>query len=134
MANTEDSDDKFTLQHVPASNFRVCAADSANLTQLYDGVGTVFQLTFTRLDSTPVSESFSVRKSDQGVQQIGQTEFEAPARKIQEIAVQLRPDQALRIANVIVQNVDRLSAAQKKRYGIPDDVLPAAAPIEEIKK
>ena len=134
MANPEDSNDKITLQHLPADNFRLCAADGANLTQMYDGVGTVFQLTFTRTDSTPVSESFSVRRSDQGIQQTGQTEFEAPIRKIQEFAVQLRPDQARKIAIVIVENLDRLSGAQKKRYGIPDDNLAGAASIEEKKK
>ena len=134
MANTEDSNDKFTIKHVPASNFRVCAADGANLTQLFDGVGTVFQLTFTRLDSTPVSETFSGRRLDQGMEQTGQTEFEAPIRRIQEFGVQLRPNQALRIANVIVENLGRLSAAQKKRYGIPDNVLPVAAPTKEIKE
>lgn len=134
MANNENSNDKFTIRHVPASNFRVCAADGAILTQLYDGVDTVFQLTFTRLDSTPVSESFSARSLDQGMEQTGQTEYETPICRIQEFGVRLRPDQALKVADIIVKNVGRLSTAQKKRYGIPDDVLPAAAPTKEIKE
>ncbi len=135
MADIDDTDEKITVPHVPASNFRLCVADSANVTSLFDGVGTVLQLTFTRLDATPVSESFPASKSDQGVRQTGPVKFETPIRKIQEFGVRMRPDHAQKIAQVIMEHLGKLDATQKQRYGISDLVAPAATALaEDVKK
>ncbi len=110
-----------TVQHIQASNFRAAVADSAHLTVATDAVGTTFHLTFTRLDLSPTSETFPVERRDaSGFRQLGPATFDNPPRKVQEFAVILRPDHALKVAQLLLQYLSRLDEGQRKRYSIPD--------------
>ena len=111
---------KLTLPHVPAVNFKVSTADGATVTVVHDGVGVTFQVTFTRTEIMPVSETFPVTKVAGGARQTGPTAFEALTRKVQEFSVLLRPDHAFHIAERLLTDIAALDDGVKKRYAIPN--------------
>lgn len=110
---------KLTLPHVPAGNFKVSTADGATVTVAHDGVGVTFQVTYTRTEIMPVSETFPVIEVAGGARQSGPTAFEAVSRKVQEFSVLLRPDHAFYIAERMLIDVAALDDGAKKRYAIP---------------
>lgn len=110
-----------TMQHIQASNFRAAVADSAQLSLVTDALGTTFHLTFTRLDLSPISETFPAeRREGGGFRQMGPATFDNPPRKVQEFAVMLRPDHAFQVAQLLLQYLSQLDEEQKKRYSIPE--------------
>ena len=110
-----------TIEHIKAGHFRVAAADSAHLSVATDSLGTTFHLTFTRLDKSPTSETFSAEILEGGgIVQVGPPTFDDPPRRIQEFGVFLRPDHAFNVAQLLLRQLSQLDEGQKKRYGIPD--------------
>lgn len=68
-----------TIEHIKAGHFRVAAADSAHLSVATDSLGTTFHLTFTRLDKSPTSETFSAEILEGGgIVQVGPPTFDDP--------------------------------------------------------
>ena len=105
-----------------APGHRVVYADDMTVNSKTDGLGTILQLRFTRLDTSPRGEVISLAPTDDGagLYQVGPQKFTGTEpRKSVEIDVLLRPDIAFKIANAIVTRIKSLSEEQKERYQIP---------------
>ncbi len=115
-----EKEEKLTIPHVQASNYRVAVADGATISVLTDALGTTFNIIFTRLEAPPISEIVTVVKQDGGIRQLGSGEINQPMRKVQEVGVLLRPDHAFQIAQKLLDLLSQLVPAQRQRYGIPE--------------
>ncbi len=125
---------KRTLPHVPAGNYRASTADGATITILHDAVGVTFQVTFTRIDMMPVSETFPATELAGGMQQTGPAVIELLPRKVQEFSVLLRPDHAFQVAEKLLIDIAALDDGAKKRYLIPEFELARVDPKKKRKK
>lgn len=124
---------KMILPHVPAGNFKASTADGATVSVLRDGVGVTFQVTFTRIELMPVSETFPATLVG-GVEQTGPAVIETLPRKVQEFSALLRPDHAFQIAEKLLTDIAALDDGAKKRYLIPEFELARVDPKKKRKK
>ena len=134
---TEGAEKKPQIVVVPyefAPGHRVVYADDVTVNSKTDGLGTIFQLRFTRLDTSPRGEEIPMAPTEDGagLYQVGPQKFTGmEPRKSVEIDVLLRPDIAYKIANAIVTRIKSLSEEQKERYQIPKIETEHLGPDEE---
>jgi hypothetical protein len=120
MTNDETlQEQQIRLEYQVAKDFRVVAADSAVLNQFGDGVATTLKITFTRIDPIPIAETFKGKSDGASLRQTGPLEIETDFRKVQEVAVLMRPDQAYRLAGAVIASLSALSEDQRQRYRLP---------------
>ena len=125
MGETEQSRETVVLEHVEASDFKVAAVDNTTITRMYDGTATTFELTFSRLVTTPIKESFEVVHEGSGIRQVSKPEYDTPVRRVKECAVLMRPDHAMGLVQRLMTDLSNLPDDQKERYNIPPDLLKA---------
>ena len=125
---------KVTLPHVPALNYRVSTADGATVTVLRDEVGVTFQVTFTRIEVMPVSETFPAKGLPSGMEQTGPAVIETLPRKVQEFSVLMRPDHVFKLAQKLLADIAALDDGAKKRYLIPEFEMSRVGPKKKRKK
>jgi hypothetical protein len=108
-----------TLTIELAPDFRTVVSDSMVINLRTDQIATVVTLAFTRVDNTPTTEEIDVDVGPDGVEQKGPSRFNQPVRKIKEVDVLMRPDEAFKAAMVILETLEKLDEGQKKRYRLP---------------
>ena len=121
MADAEAS--KVRIEIHESEGFHTAAVDHAIVNQIFDGLGTTIKIYFTRLEATPISESFQGRFTEQGLQQTGPPEFETVLKRETEFAALMRPDHAFDLASAILTSLTRLNPEQRSRYKLPDDFV-----------
>ncbi len=125
MAETEQRQETAKLEHVEARDFKVAAVDNTTVTRMYDGTATTFELTFSRLVNTPISESFGVVHEGSAIRQVSTPEYATPVRRVKECAVLMRPDHAMGLVQRLMTDLSNLPDDQKERYNIQPDLLKA---------
>ncbi len=117
-----------------APGHRVVYADDVTINTKTDAIGTIMQLRFTRLESTPTGEQIPFAPTDDGagLRQVGLPVFTGTGlRKSVEFDVLLRPDAAFKIANAIVARIEAMDEEQRKRYQIPKIEVEYLRPDQE---
>jgi hypothetical protein len=105
------------------------AADSALVSSKVDDNGALLQITFTRVESAPVSETIRVAEEASGFRVLSSQPPELVNRKIIECTVILRPDHALQVATALMQSVSNLPEHAKRIYNLAEisfEELPVA--------
>ena len=136
---TDGAENKPQIVVVPyefAPGHRVVYADDVTVNSKSDGLGTIMQLRFTRLDTSPRGEEipFAPTKDGTGLKQVGPQKFiGSEPRKSVEVDVLLRPDIAFNIAQAVIKRLASLEGEQKERYRLPKIEIEAVEQTQEEK-
>lgn len=123
---TDGAEKKPQIVVVPyefAPGHRVVYADDVTVNTKTDGLGTIMQLRFTRMDTSPRGEEIPMVPTEDGaaLKQVGPQKFIGnEPRKSVEVDVLLRPDIAFKIAQAVIKRVASLEGEQRERYRLPN--------------